>query len=255
MENYKTVIQMKNYIFLLTAILFGLNSLAQSVGETFILNTDHNTQEAETNYIATDYLKLKNGFKFKAGQTHNSFSATIDTDAINYLPFVQYTKPVDGKRSPGGLVAAIPGSAGVSDIGGATYSIPINLPVGIAGMTPQLAVVYNSHAGNGLLGTGTNLSGLSVISRASHTPYFDDDYRAIQFDNNDAFMFNGSRMILTDVQNNIYQLENDNTIKIQALETEGTSFKRFSVTYNNGTIAEYGNTSDSRIKILSLIHI
>ncbi|MCG3113558.1 MAG: hypothetical protein MCM46_17255 [Candidatus Manganitrophus sp. SB1] len=41
--------------------------------------------------------------------------------------------------------------------GAFTYSIPIEVPPGRHGLTPQIALTYNSSAGNGFLGVGWDL--------------------------------------------------------------------------------------------------
>lgn len=44
-------------------------------------------------------------------------------------------------------VGKIEGYHGTTQTGAATYTIPIQVPEGINGMTPQLAITYNSQAG------------------------------------------------------------------------------------------------------------
>lgn len=64
-------------------------------------------------------------------------------------------------------VGHLPGEFSVDATGAATYQIPLRVPVGAAGMQPELAFLYHSRAGNGQLGLGWSLSGLSVIARCS----------------------------------------------------------------------------------------
>lgn len=57
----------------------------------------------------------------------------------------QGSLPIEGKGSVAGNSGAF------------TYSIPIEVPPGRHGLTPQLSLVYNSSAGNGFLGVGWDL--------------------------------------------------------------------------------------------------
>ncbi len=93
---------------------------------------------------------------------------------------------------------AIAGSFNVSDSGAAAYSIPISVPPGIAGMQPSLALSYNSQSGNGHLGVGWALSGLSAITRCPKTIAQDGAKAGVNYDNditNDAFCLDGQRLI------------------------------------------------------------
>lgn len=42
--------------------------------------------------------------------------------------------------------------------GSLNYSVPLNLPVGIAGVKPSVSLTYNSNGGNGYVGIGWNIS-------------------------------------------------------------------------------------------------
>lgn len=86
------------------------------------------------------------------------------------------------------------GQFNVNSAGQAEYSIPLAVPPGRAGMTPQLALSYSSSGGDGLLGHGWSISGLSMISRCAATVAQDGFRGAINFDANDRFCFDGQRL-------------------------------------------------------------
>jgi hypothetical protein len=66
------------------------------------------------------------------------------------------------------LVGSTAGGLSINQ-GAANYTIPITVPPGIAGMQPELSINYNSNTGNGQLGVGFSLGGLSIIHRCSKT--------------------------------------------------------------------------------------
>ena len=88
-----------------------------------------------------------------------------------------------------------PASFGVTESGGASYTIPIRVPPGVAGMEPKLALSYNSQSGNGLLGMGWNLGGLSAITRCPKTTAQDTVGGRVDFDSNDRFCLDGQRLL------------------------------------------------------------
>ncbi|HVO91123.1 MAG TPA: FG-GAP-like repeat-containing protein [Casimicrobiaceae bacterium] len=95
-------------------------------------------------------------------------------------------------------IGTVAGSFSVGDNGAASYSIPIPVPPGTAGMQPNLALVYSSQSGNGHLGVGWSLSGLSMIARCPKTELQDGTRQAINYNNadDDAFCLDGQRLVL-----------------------------------------------------------
>lgn len=83
-----------------------------------------------------------------------------------------------------------PGSLQVSESGAATYTVPIQVAPGRAGLEPKLALVYNSHGGNGYAGAGWNLQGFPTIQRCGRTIIQDGDRRGVAYDANDRYCMN-----------------------------------------------------------------
>ena len=104
-------------------------------------------------------------------------------------------------------VGTLPGAVSVSPSGAATYTMPIELPEGRAGMNPSLALTYNSQGGNGLLGMGWNLTDLSAISRTGQSIYHDDNTGGVNLDDDDRFALDGQRLIL--VERSVFNISNN----------------------------------------------
>jgi len=89
------------------------------------------------------------------------------TEACGFVPPEQPANPLVGpiERGETASVGSLAGSFSVTQDGAATYSIPFALPPGRAGMTPGLGLNYSSDSGNGLVGMGFSITGLSSIHR------------------------------------------------------------------------------------------
>ncbi len=145
----------------------------------------------------------------------------------------------------------IPGSFAVSESGAATYSIDIDVPPGTAGIEPKLSLTYSSQGGNGLLGMGWSLSGLSSITRCPKTVAQDGVRGAVRFDANDRFCLDGQRLIAASgaygTSGTEYRTEMEGFSRITSTGTSGTGPTSFTVETKSGLTMTYGGTTDSRL--------
>ncbi|HEV7403758.1 MAG TPA: SpvB/TcaC N-terminal domain-containing protein, partial [Chthoniobacteraceae bacterium] len=88
-----------------------------------------------------------------------------------------------------------PVSASVGSSGDANVSLPITVSPGIGGMEPKLSIGYSSQGGNGLLGAGFNLGGLSAISRVGATIAQDGFRGSVKLTADDRYALDGARLI------------------------------------------------------------
>ncbi|NNJ84114.1 MAG: hypothetical protein HKP13_04135, partial [Gammaproteobacteria bacterium] len=149
------------------------------------------------------------------------------------------------------LVGSIPGQLTVEQ-GAAVYTIPIQVPSGVAGMQPDLAITYNSNAGNGLLGVGFSLSGFSVITRCGKTIAQDGVKGGVYHDDRDRFCIDGQRLIAISGSDGgdgtEYRTEIDGYSRIVSHGQQGSGPEWWQLQTKSGQVMEYGNTDDSRIE-------
>lgn len=136
----------------------------------------------------------------------------------------------------------------VSTMGAATLNIPIVSASGHGAVSPQVAVAYSSQAGNGVVGYGFNISGLSVINRVPGDIYHDGLATRIVHGAADKFSIDGQRLILTSGSQGTagatYKMESDpvSTVSVKS----GGYGLYFMVTTADGRTMTYGNTTSSR---------
>lgn len=168
---------MKHKILSLLVIFFALSSPISSQvqydeeqeDESFSLNTPLNSNRSH-HYTASSRIDLNPGFSYTPITRR---SALFEIDEMMVFP---PSAGITGGPNPtidNGVVGAIGGTVNISALGGAVYSIPLLMPPGIGNMIPNIAITYNNQAGNGLLGWGWNLSGLSSIVRTGQTLFHD----------------------------------------------------------------------------------
>jgi len=155
----------------------------------------------------------------------------------------------DSDASP--IAGAIQGAFAVSSTGEASYHIPLILPPGAAGMAPSLGVSYNSASGNGMLGMGFSLSGLSAITRCPRTVAQDGEIRSVRYDQQDALCLDGARLIQVGSSNGVveYRTFPDTFVKVLATPSKvpGNPADTLKVFNRAGLILEYGGTNDARV--------
>lgn len=143
-----------------------------------------------------------------------------------------------------GAVGVLDGELSITPSGSAAYTIPIKLPPGVGNVQPDLALTYNSQAGNGMVGLGWSVSGISVINRCPKNLAQDNEIKGVQVDiNSDVLCLNGSR--LTKIGgvggyfggNSVYRTELDGFSRIQKMATSDS----FLILTKSGVFMEYGS--------------
>ena len=223
---------------------------AQEPNISFILNQSETGSTKQ--YLASDRVTLKSGFVYNAAQG-KTFTAKIDKTLplpANSSTYKDASGNVTTDPQGSAIVGAVSGSAAVTPTGAATYQIPIEVPTGIAGMQPQVAVVYNSQGGFGNLGTGWDIAGTSAITRGGKNLYFDNVNSTIKFDTSDQLYLDGQRLILLSGThfsvNAEYGTEIENHVRVKILN--GANGIYFQATSVDGKVMEFGNSTNSMLK-------
>lgn len=194
---------------------------------------------------ATNSITFQSGFSYDAGSAYQLVaSVTPPANNFNY----SFDPPQESGYLPTNTnypVGSLDGSLTVGPTGAANYVIPIDIPPGRNGMKPSLSLVYNSQAGDGLLGLGWALSGFSAITRVRADFYHDGFIDPVDFDSYDKFALDGQRLI--SIGGDQYRIEKETFSRITLYGTS-TNPTYFKVETKDGLELYYGNTADSRIE-------
>jgi len=136
----------------------------------------------------------------------------------------------------------------VSDKGEALYHVPLWVPPGRAGVQPDLSLDYSSRAGNGWLGVGWQLSGLSRIERCSKPHAMGDVSPPISLDSRDGYCLDGQPLVPVNSDGSEFRLFHDAHARIRLLGTDGAGPLGFRIEAKSGRIVTLGGTPDSRVE-------
>ncbi len=136
--------------------------------------------------------------------------------------------------------------ADVNANGSFSSTIDIKLPPRLKNMAPKLSLEYNSHAGNGMLGMGWQLTGLPVIKRAAYTG-------AINYSAADTFVESNAG-ILAPQGGGIYFSKNESFSKFTAVGVCGGGPCSWIVQDRSGMTLYYGDSNSSRIEAVRSVN-
>lgn len=198
-------------------------------------------QQGNAVVVARDAITFKPGFTLTPSQLNNhTFTAKIDHNQV--VQGANYSTTSSGSTGlpefSGYAPVPMGGAVDVSPSGAATYQIPIQVSPGSNGMQPSLSVVYSSQSGNGMLGWGWNLAGISAITRTSKNPYYDNTVQPVNLDATDVFALDGLRLI-KHTDGYYYPSNNPYT------QIEFVGSQKFKLTTQDGVVMEFGYTDIS----------
>ena len=184
----------------------------------------------------------------------NNVQIILSFPASGYLMGTDIPDPETRTLDTTLLVGATNGSFNINPMGGASYTIPLQVPPGVNGLAPNLSMAYSSNNGSGIPGFGWQIGGISTISLGARTAY-NDAYQYPNSDMFDRFYLDGQRLQPNSSSspygdsNTRYQTENDIFTRVTPQATDSYGPTWFKAETKSGYIFEYGNTPDSRQRI------
>lgn len=157
-------------------------------------------------------------------------------------------QPIVAGATHVGLTA---GEFRVDESGAATYSIPIALAAGTAGVKPHLSLNYSSSSANSIVGQGWSLGGLSSITRCRQTLLRDGAAKPITWSSQDRFCLDGQRLMLDagtyGSPESTYKTELDSFVLVRAKGGTPGHPAYFVIEAKDGSTSVYGNTTNSKL--------
>lgn len=138
------------------------------------------------------------------------------------------------------IVGKIADEMTVNDNGQFCYELPIAVVPGTGGMIPNLSITYSSSNGNGLLGYGFDLKGLSQISRMPQNLFRDGKADVIRFNSSDRFALDGMRLSLINSIDGNREYRTETNVYSKIISTGASDNPSSFIVYSkDGIVHEY----------------
>lgn len=190
-------------------MLVGVGPVLSQEFDLVVTSTDTGTKT----YQARNSITFGNNYSY----TPNGGTLTaeiVDPIISGTIPYSSTVDPMNRTLNTSYLVGATQGTFNVNALGGATYTIPLQVPEGVGGFAPALSLTYSSNSGNGIAGFGWNIGGLSAITRSPKTYYHDGSCVGVDLTSTDRLSLDGQRLICVSgtygANNSLYRTEIDN---------------------------------------------
>ncbi len=150
-------------------------------------------------------------------------------------------------------MGATRGEFEVDESGAARYSVPLEVLPGIGGLQPQVSLAYASSAGNGVLGVGFAVSGVSSITRCPYTIADEGEVLPVRLGSDDHFCLDGAKLVLYSGQYGAnaaeYRTRPDDQVRVRSYggTPGGEGPEYFLVELPNGLKQYYGRRFDGTL--------
>lgn len=142
------------------------------------------------------------------------------------------------------------GTAAVTATGGASYTVQIQTPKGVGDLRPSVSLTYNSQSGNGVVGWGCSISGISVITRGVKNYLYGETPKGIKYTTSDALYLDGKRLIKVSgtegIDGSVYSPEGEPFTRITLHGSSASTTSWFEADTNDGMTYEFGHATGTQ---------
>ncbi|WP_235576790.1 RHS repeat-associated core domain-containing protein [Pseudoalteromonas sp. P1-9] len=185
-------------------------------------------------------------------ELHKLYSRKLEELTANLAAIedASFSSPI---LPPSEVVGTLNSKAEVNG-GGVSYTVPIKIPPGRKGISPEVALSYRSNrVSQSSVGLSWTISGISSINRCDANYIEDGFYNKYDLSDDDKLCLNGQKLVVVEgeygVAGSKYRTlsESYNLVELLGDDINGTG-AYFKVTNKAGNVIYYGQTLNSRLQ-------